>query len=174
LRAIVRNPAGHDFYYHDSEVSEKITASSVVPIKAKIFSGRISLAVSEKGDFYELAGSLMINETVHALKDLDLKFDYFLRAGSTLYLIDRLYALAVVDLLKKRTENLLVHVSRYPEFRERILAGIEDKIKVDYRYITPATQVQMNRQGFRDKPIRMIYLSDSGKTCYGYTGNALW
>jgi SNF2 family DNA or RNA helicase len=162
LRAIVKNPAGYDFYYHLAEVSDNITASSVAPIKPALFTGDMVVTVEQRERFYEIGGSLTISGIVYDLKDMAPLFTYFILAGDTLYLIDKPEILGITDLLKNKSGNLLVHASKYREFKHRVLQPLEDKIRVDYRYIDTASVQQLEEQGFNNEPEKIIYLSDFG------------
>jgi hypothetical protein len=162
LRAIVKNPFGFDFYYHNSDASEKITASSLVPIKVSTMPHDIKLAVNSQKQFYELSGQLKIDGKVHALKDLAIKFTYFILVDDTLYLIDSLQTLGTIELLKKRPDNLLIHQSKYKELKTHLLSGLEDKVTIAYQHIKPATAGQLKQQGFNAETEKIIYLSDFG------------
>jgi hypothetical protein len=162
LRAIVKNTPGYPFYYHDSTVSENITASSVVPVKVAVLSHDVRLTVNLKGQFYEVAGSVKIGQTDYALKDLSILFNYFILLKDTLYLVDNLQVLALIDLFKKRPDNLLIHESKFPEFKSGFLALLEDQVSVGYKHIKPATPVQLKQQGFVKETEKIIYLSDFG------------
>jgi SNF2 family DNA or RNA helicase len=162
LRAIVKNPFGYDFYYHNSEVSENITASSVVPAKVCLMPHDISLAVNTQNQFYELSGQLKIDGKAYALKDLEIKFTYFALIDETLYLIDNLQALGIIELLKKKPDNLLIHQSKYKALKIHLLSGLEDKVTIAYQHIKPATAAQLKQQGFNVETEKIIYLSDFG------------
>ncbi|MFA6087775.1 DEAD/DEAH box helicase [Mucilaginibacter sp.] len=162
LRAIVKNPLGYRFYYHNSEVSENITANSVVPVKVSLLPPAINLAVNTKGQFYELAGNLKIGNISYALKDLSIRFTYFILLNNTLYLADNLQTLGLIDILRKRPDNLLIHQSKFKEFKTQLLTQLEDKISIDYKHIKPATPAQLEQQGFTAETERIIYLSDFG------------
>ncbi|HSC38263.1 MAG TPA: hypothetical protein VLD19_10340, partial [Chitinophagaceae bacterium] len=112
LRAVAENPAGYDFYYHDSSLSENITATSIIPVKINTLPNDISLSITPKEQFYQLDCQLTLNGRLLSLQDLSLRFSYFILAGDTLYLVDRLAVLGVFELLKKKSGHLLVHASK--------------------------------------------------------------
>lgn len=163
LKAIVRNPAGYAFYYHDSNQSEKVSAASVVPVKIAVLPDDMTLSVDRRGAFYELGGSITLGGVVYALKDLSILFSYFVKAGDTLYLADQLAVAGLIDLLHKKTENLLIHASGYREFKSQLLSKLEDKVNIEYKYMQAATPVQLEQHGFNDVPEKIIYLSDFGQ-----------
>ncbi|OKS86915.1 DEAD/DEAH box helicase [Mucilaginibacter polytrichastri] len=162
LRAIVKNPLGYNFYYHDSEVSEKITAGSVLPVKVRLLPNTLKLTVTPKEQFFELAGSIDLSGDTYQLKDLSIRYTYFVRVAEVFYLVDNLQVLNVIELLKKKPDNLLIHASKFPEFKAQWLSKLEDKITVDYTHIKPATPIQLKQQRFYEDTERIIYLSDFG------------
>jgi hypothetical protein len=70
--------------------------------------------------------------------------------------------LALIDLLKKRPDNLLIHQSKFAEFKSEFLSKLEDNIIVAYKHVKPATPVQLQQQGFTKETEQIIYLSDFG------------
>ncbi len=163
LKAIVQNPLQYNFYYHDSEASENITASSVVPVKIGLLAAEPQLAVNAKEQFFELSGSLQIDEQQYALKDLSIWFTYFVWTGEQLRLVNNLQQLSVINFLTRKQDNLLIHASKFEEFKKQLLVKLEDKVSVDYKHIPPATPVQLQKQGFNNEKERIIYLSDFGQ-----------
>ncbi|MGB4398188.1 MAG: DEAD/DEAH box helicase [Daejeonella sp.] len=162
LQAIINNPLSYSFYFHNSEVSEKLTAASLVPVSVKTLSNKIVLRVSRKEQFYELSLSIQIGEREIELKELDIKFSYFLLLNNEMFLVDNLQLLALIDLLKKKAENLLVHASQYKEFKRQLLEKLEEKISIDYQYIKPATPEQLEQYETEHSIEKIIYLSDFG------------
>ncbi|MDB4919048.1 DEAD/DEAH box helicase [Mucilaginibacter sp.] len=162
LKAVIKNPMGYDFYYHDSEVSENITAGSIVPVKVGLLGEEVKLAVGPKEQFFELSGTLGIDDKVYDVKDLKLKFTYFVDNNNGLYLVNNLQQLNVIGLLTKKQNNLLVHTSKFDEFQKQLLSKLEDKVDVDYKHIPTATPVQLKQRGFDNETEKIIYLSDFG------------
>jgi SNF2 family DNA or RNA helicase len=162
LRAIIKNPLKYDFYYHNTEVSDNITASSIVPVKVGLLPQNINLDIKPQGPFYEFSGQLTIDGEVYQLKDLGIRFSYFILAKDKLYLADNIQLLGIIDLMRKRPENLLIHHSKYKEFKAQLLAKLEDRISIAYQHIKPATQAQLKQQGFDAETEQIIYLSDFG------------
>jgi SNF2 family DNA or RNA helicase len=64
--------------------------------------------------------------------------------------------------MRKRPENLLIHHSKYKEFKAQLLTKLEDRITIAYQHIKPATQAQLKQQGFTAETEQIIYLSDFG------------
>ena len=93
---------------------------------------------------------------------MSLKFTYFLSFDDQLFLVDNLQTLALIELVKKKTDHLLVHESKYKEFNKQLLAKLEDNISIDYQHIKPASPIQLDKEGFNVKAERIIYLSDFG------------
>lgn len=162
LRAIFTNPLDYPFFYHDSSISEKHTSTSLIPVKGSIISNNLTLKVSRNEQFYELTLAVEINGREYDLKELDLKFGYFLLLNDQLFLVDNLQMLALIDLLKNKNTNLLVHASQYKEFKRQLLEKLEDELVIDYQYIRPATPQQLEHYEAENETERIIYLSDFG------------
>lgn len=162
LKAIVKNPLGYSFYAHDSNLSDNVTAGSISPVKVKLLQTDLNLKVNTWEEFYEISGVFNIDSLVYNVEDLEVKFNYFISTGDTLYFIDNLQVLNVIDLLKKKQGSLQVHKSKYAEVKSQLLNKLENKLNIDYTYIKPATPAQIKNEGF-DKPAeKIIYLSDFG------------
>ncbi|MDF2191854.1 DEAD/DEAH box helicase [Paraflavitalea sp. CAU 1676] len=159
LKAIIRNPARYRFYLHHPEVSENVTATSVTPVRTALLPGGINISVSQEGAFYTVHGKLQLSDRELSLKDAQLRFNWFLQADNTLYLIDQLPALGMIELLKKR-DHFLIHSNKYSEFKTQLLEKLEDKLDIDYQYIPEATPADMARTPNGNKLERIIYLSD--------------
>jgi len=162
LRAIIKNPLHCNFYYHDTDVSENITANSVKRVTTKILTNEVILSITKSKQFYELAGKLEINGNIYELKDLSHRFTYFLLLKETLYLIDQQSILRIIVLLKKKSNKLLIHQTKYKNFKSQFLDRIQDSISIDYKYLKKATAVQLKSNGFTSKLEKIIYLSDFG------------
>ncbi|WP_370577365.1 DEAD/DEAH box helicase [Mucilaginibacter sp. SP1R1] len=162
LRAILKNPLDYKFYYHDTKVSDNATASSVIPIKVSVLPNHFKLTVNPGQDLFELTATLNLNGYNYELKELNILFTYFILANDTLYLVDNLQVLHIMDLLKKKQNNILIHPSKFQEFKTQFLTKLEEKIDIDYKHIKPATSAQLEQHGFNSETEKIIYLSDFG------------
>lgn len=162
LRAIIRNPLGYAFYSHDNGKSEKVSAASLTEVKAELMSGKFSLEVDRNGSFFELQGNLSTHGTMYGLEALSVQFSYFIQAENTLYLPQQLEVLGLLDLLKRKQDKLLIHASRFRDFKSGILHQLEEQVDISYKYIEPATSTQLKANGFDQLEEKIIYLSDFG------------
>ncbi|WP_245536756.1 DEAD/DEAH box helicase [Solitalea canadensis] len=162
LRAVINNPLKFTFYLHDNRKSENVTATAVLPVEVNLLSDGFKLTVTQADQFFELSANAQINGIDYGINDLQLTLTYFLFIGQTLFLVDNLQILNVIELLKKNNGRLLIHVSKFKEFKTQFLGELEDKIKVDYKHVKPATTLQLKQQGFGNEPEKIIYLSDFG------------
>lgn len=161
LKALAKNPLGLDVYMHDSKVSANISATSISLVKLKILGIDLILSVNEKGDFYEVSGRLMLDEQSLAIEDLVIKHHYFIRLDHNLYLIDNPAFLRVIDFFKKHYDKMLIHKSKFDEFYESVLSKLEEKVKINYSYLKPATKTQIEEKGYDLENEQLIYLSES-------------
>lgn len=162
LRALIRNPAGYAFHRHDPSVSDNISAASILPVKVAPLAGTIGLTIEKLEQFYHISGELRHKGIVHPLKDITLRFGFFLEANDTLYLPGQPEALTLAELLLQQQGRMTIHASRFIAFKKQVLDPLSDKIRIDYRFIRPATPTQLQEQGFNSQRQRIIYLSDSG------------
>ncbi|WP_257670701.1 DEAD/DEAH box helicase [Parapedobacter tibetensis] len=162
LRIIVQNACGYEFYMHDDAIAEKVSANTLIPINTAVLHNAIRLSISSTGPFHALDGAMLIGEKQHPLHALKLKFDYFLLVENTLYLVDNLMVLAVIELFREGQERLLIHASKYRDFRLNVLDKLEEHIQIDYLDVKPASPKQLKEAGFDVGPEKLIYLSDFG------------
>ncbi|HEX3006125.1 MAG TPA: SNF2-related protein, partial [Bacteroidales bacterium] len=163
LKAIIRNPLSYEFYYHNDDVSENVSTTSLVPVKVKTLKEGFSLTVKYNYPFYEITGNFDIDGTSISLEDVGLKFNYFIHVNDTLYLIDSLQTIRVIAFLKKNQGFIRLHASRYRMFREQLLNHLEDKISISYPHVEHATPKQLKEGGFTVEQEKIIYLSDFGQ-----------
>ncbi|SMC63547.1 Superfamily II DNA or RNA helicase, SNF2 family [Pedobacter africanus] len=161
LKALAKNPLGLDMYIHDTKVSPNITASSIERIKLKILPIDLVLSVHEKGDFYEVSGKLMLDGDDIPLENLNVRHHYFIRLDKKLYLIDNPDFLRVIDFFKKHYDKMLIHKSKFDDFYENILSNLEEKVRINYAYLKPATKTQIEDKGYDLENEQLIYLSES-------------
>lgn len=161
LKALAKNPLGLDVYMHDVKASPNISASSITPVKLKILGIDLILSVSEKGDFYEVSGVLMLEDQSLALENLVIRHHYFIQLDQNLYLIDNPAFLRVIDFFKKHYDKMLIHRSKFDDFYGSILSKLEEKVKINYSYLKPATKTQIEEKGYDLENEQLIYLSES-------------
>ncbi|MBC3538763.1 SNF2-related protein [Rufibacter sediminis] len=161
LKALAQNPLGLHVYQHNPEVSSNITASSVVPVELRKAPLELVLEVHAKDNFYTITPTLHIEDQPYALRHLHLKYGHFLQIKHRLYLLDNPDLRRVLDFFQKRGEYLLIHASKFEEFRETILANLETRIQISYSFLKPATPQQLEEQGFDLEIERLLYISES-------------
>lgn len=161
LKAIVRNPLHLDTYMHDDKVSSNITAGSVFPVKMEVLKYELALAVNEKIDDFEVSGHLRLGHKLYALETIKLKYHYFIQIDNRLCLIDDPYILTVIDFFKNRNDTIVISRIEYEEFQENVLSVLEEKVKIKYAYLKPATKKQIAEQGFDLENEQLVYLAES-------------
>ncbi|WP_316824946.1 DEAD/DEAH box helicase [Pedobacter miscanthi] len=161
LRAIVKNPQQVPFYLQDNKQSSAIQASTIIPVKAHLLEVDLRLSVNQRDDYYEITGRLIIEGKSYELDNIVLVHQYFVKLKDQLYLIGRLDFLRVIGFFKKQSNRLILHKTKYPEFQKTILIQLEGSIHVDYSYLKPATQSQIEEKGFDLENEQLIYLSES-------------
>lgn len=164
LKAIARNPLDLPFYLHDSDISENVSSLSLTSVHiSKQPVQKISLSINQKGQFYELSGSLEIGGSTQDIAVLSIKLSCFILFHDVLYLIDDQNALDVINFLKKKGNNPLIHRSKFNDFRKSLLEKQEEHMHISYSFIPEATEEQKVEAGFDTKLEKIIFLSDFGQ-----------
>ncbi|HBV14301.1 DEAD/DEAH box helicase [Chryseobacterium carnipullorum] len=160
MKLIVQNPLGLKTYYHDRELSETVSAKSLVPVNLEILQAEIRLSVFKKDPFYEITGELEFNDISVPFKNVVIRNEYFIYSRNTFSFADDPDMLRVIKFFKANNEILLVHSSKYEAFMQNILTSLEHRIQINYSYIQTATPVQLEEETHRNE--RIIYLRQQG------------
>jgi len=160
LKMVVKNPLNLPTFYHDKNISENVSAKSIVSVDMKLLNAEIELSVFKKEPFFEITGGLWLNDVLQPFKNLKIQFNYFLFHDKTLHLITNLDMLRVLEFFKSNKEIILIHSSKFEEFKQNILANLEKQIKINYAYIQPASKKQLAEKSFDEKVEKLIYLAD--------------
>ncbi|MDO9374221.1 MAG: SNF2-related protein [Ferruginibacter sp.] len=163
LKAIVKNPLALPAYYHDTFISDKLTSASLIPVHLNVFSTGLQLRVYLREPYYEISGELQIGDSKFPLTQLHLRYGYFILLNGTLHLPAQFELLQVLTYFKKHNNVVVVHQSKFDEFRKTILAKLEDFIQVNYAWLVVATSQQLEESGFDLPPEKIIYISESGQ-----------
>ena len=161
LRFIVKNPLGLSFYTHKTDASENITATSVEPLVLGSLIHALNIFVQEKGNFYTITGSVLIDGQPCDMRDLVIRHDYFIARGNSLHLVPHIHFLKVLEFFQSRPDGIQVHVSKFDEFRKEILDKLADTVQIHYDFLKTATREQLEESGLNRQPDKIIYLSDS-------------
>jgi hypothetical protein len=164
LRTILENALECQLHFHDSEISENVSASSIVAIQLSPSQPEIQLNITRKGEIHEISGEATIAGGARfPLSQLQLKYGCFVQESNTFYLVNNLTTLGIIDLFGKNPDGLLVHASRFGEFKNQFLDQLQNKVQINYDFVAPATPVQLADGGFDIDQEAMLYLSDLGE-----------
>ena len=163
LKALAKNPLNLSVYLHNDKISSTINASSLLPAKLHVLEIDLTLTVNKKGEFYELSGKLLLQSIEYSLTNIKLKYHYFIQVNEDLYLVDNPNFISVLEFFKQHSDIVVVHESEYEEFQEKVLAKIEERVRINYSYLKPATKKQIEEKGFDLENEKIIYLSESGE-----------
>ncbi|WP_245964581.1 DEAD/DEAH box helicase [Rufibacter immobilis] len=161
LKALVQNPLGLPVYVQKSTAQGKLSASALEPVELRNVPLDLTLEVEAQENFYYLTPKFTINGQPYPLKQLPLRFGHFLEVQQKLYLLSSPDLRRVVEFFQKRGQRLLIHASKFEEFRESILANLETRIQISYAFLKPATPQQLEEQGFDLDVERLLYISES-------------
>lgn len=162
LKAIAKNPLQLAAFCHTATRAENISAGNLQAIHLSTLSPLLELQVYFRDPFYEISGQLTIGDKSYQLNNLPLKYGYFIFIENSLQLIADINLLKVIAYFKQYNNIIVIHQSKFEEFRTTILAKLEDIIKVNYAWLVAATPEQLEENGFTGTPEPLIYLSDAG------------
>jgi superfamily II DNA or RNA helicase len=163
LKALAKNPLQLDVYVHDEKVSTNVTATALLPVKLKVLKVDLTLYVNQRADLFEVSGKLFLEDKAFSLETIKLKYHYFIQLNQHLYLVDNPYFLNIIDFFKQHHDTIVIHASEYEDFQENVLAKLEDRIRINYSYLKPATKKQVQEKGFDLENEQVVYLSESGE-----------
>lgn len=161
LKAVVKNPLDLPAFFHDNNISEKISAQSIIPVKLKSSRMELALSVDLKERFHEVSAELVIEDQLYDLKSLQMKFGYFIRIGDTMHLIQDEDLARVISFFRQQNHKVLIHPSKFDAFQQTLLTGLENKFRITYSHIKRAAPTLLEEQGFTAPSEKIIYLSDS-------------
>lgn len=161
LTLITKNPLELEVYYHDRNVSETVSARSLLPLVLNLLRAEIQLNVFKKEPFFEITGELVFNDSTIPFRNLMIRNEYFVDHRQAFYLIDNPDLLRVIKFFKENNEILLIHSSKYNQLFQSILAPLEQLVHINYSYIKTATPAQLTEKAYQ-QPERIIYLHQEG------------
>lgn len=156
LKLIVQNPLELEVYYHDREIAETVSAKSLFKVELNTLDTEVQLSVFKKDPFYEITGNLQFNDVSVPFKNVILRNEYFVYNRNIFSFVDDPDMLKIIRFFKANNEILLVHSSKYEAFMQNILSTIEERIHINYSYIQPATEVQLEDKNYQVE--KVIYL----------------
>lgn len=156
LKIIVQNPLNLDVYFHDRNITETVSSKSLIPVTFNTLNADIQLTVFKKDPFYEITGELLFPDHTVPFKNVILKNEYFIYNQQEFSYVDHPDMLRVIKFFKTNNEILLIHSSKYEEFKQSVLSPLEERIYINYNYIHAASEVQLKEKDFSTEKI--IYL----------------
>ena len=159
---IVRNPVSLEVFYHNKDASINILPQSLVPVQLHNPGMDCRLHVRQADNFYELSGQLMMNDKLYPMKKLLIRDGYFIQLSGAFYLMDDLDMIRVINFFSKHHSAIIIHASKFEEFRKNILGKLENKILISYAWVAPANKEQLEETSFDQAIEKIIYLSDAG------------
>lgn len=160
FKALMLNPLQLEFYYHDNEVSEKISPRSVSPVILKPGDISFKVFVARQNQEYVINGELIINNEYYALTHVDTRFDNFLISSSCWYYVENPEQLNVIAYFKRYNNSIVIHESDFQKFQNEVLDKVEHHTAVKHMYLNAGMPAQIVQSGFNEKPEKLIFLSD--------------
>ena len=161
IKAIFSNPKKLAVYRHDVQHADSVTAASILPVTVDMTGIYLGLEIVQNGTFYEITGTVEAVNKQLPIDRIQLVYRYFILYGSQLILIDNLDYLRTIEFLKTNNNKIVIHASKFEEFREQFLARLESKVRIHYAFIKTAPQKVIEQTGLNTIEERIIFLSDS-------------
>ena len=117
LKSLIRNPSGYKFYYHDSQVSEKISARSLSPVTVSQPKIDLKVQISLGEKHYHIQSDLTLDGAFCPLSRIDLRFGYFVVLDAAWYLCDKPPILDAAGYFKRQSQPLLLTPDAFLEFQ---------------------------------------------------------
>jgi SNF2 family DNA or RNA helicase len=160
LKAVFENPLSLRRFYHNPAFSENIVAGSLESIELGDVIKNASLWVNKTAAAYTIHLQLVVNGVQLELKDVDVKYDYFILYNEQLHLLGNETLLSLVQFFKPHRNGLNVPENKFAAFQKEVLTKLEDKVPVTYTYIQAATYEQEQESDANGELEKYIYLSD--------------
>ncbi|HYH13800.1 MAG TPA: SNF2-related protein [Flavisolibacter sp.] len=160
LKAVFDNPLALPFYYHNPAFSENIVAGSLVPVEVGTTFNQATLWVNKNSTVYELLLQLQLNGISLQVKEVEVKYDYFLLHNDRLHLIGDFQLLNLIQLFNQHKSGIQIQERKFADFQKEVLAKLEDRVSVMYTYFKAATHEQLQQSGVYADVEKIIYLSD--------------
>ena len=161
LKEIFRNPLGFPFYLQQISGSENLNATSLVEFSPGTIIKDLRISVVKESSFYNISARLDIDGNSIPVGETQSKLDYFIEYRDVLHLPARVNLLKLINFFKQNDGKVIIHESKYEQFRSRFLSQLENDTTVNYAYLKPATETQLLDNNFVSPPQKIIYLSES-------------
>ncbi len=157
LKAIQKNPFNYEIYLHKTD---KLVVNDLQLVKFEIPKLDFAIHVNFKTPFYEVSGHVTINNQKIELHELKIKYTYFIYQKEKLYLIADLGNMKIINFFANTNPKILIHPSKYEDFKSEFLEKLEVKVHIDYTYLQKADTVYQEEWKIETKTEQIIYLSD--------------
>lgn len=160
---ILRNPFGLDFYLLNDHWGyyHKITPKKLSPLSIQTAAPEIEIKVRQKEELYILNCQIAIANNTIASKSIKRYGDLILSKDS-LHCLSNETERKVLHFFKEHGHEIYLQQDQFHSFKKEFLDELENKIKVSYSFIKPASKKMIKEKSLDvlSKPI--IYLSESG------------
>lgn len=161
LRAIIKNPLHLDFYLHDYEKSENITATSLSPIQLSLNKGEIKLFITKTDAFFAIKGEIHMHTLAYHLQDLVILLDHFVLIRNQVLLIENKLHLKLIRLFINKGERLLIHQSKFKEFNKLFLEQLAHAVELNFKDIPKASKPQLKENLYYQDMQAILFLEES-------------
>jgi superfamily II DNA or RNA helicase len=159
---ILQNPLGLDFYWQkDAWQQHKVKPKNLTLLTIALNPPQIEINVQQKGDFYVM--NCLIKLDNQSLTSKNTKhYGNFIICKNSLYCLSNKTEQNVLRFFKEHNHEVYLQQDQFGSFKKDFLDQLENKIKVSYSFIKPASKSLIKTHALDAISRPVIYLSESG------------
>lgn len=161
-KRVLLSPREIPLYFHNPKVSDKFTVKSIEEKKLQADPVELSLRIKEDEYMFTIHSRVVINGDARALSNFKVREAMFLQEKENVWLMPDFTTVNLVALLNSRGGKISIFKSQFDDFRKQFLAPLEEKIYIEYTFITPQNKKKHKELIAPEvAPIKRIYLTES-------------
>jgi SNF2 family DNA or RNA helicase len=157
LKALIANPLGYAFYWHNHTVSEKITPKSISAISIGREKINATVVVDKHENHYTVYCDLFISAARYPFQRVAVQFDHFVVCENQWYLCENINVTHVLSYFRECDNALLLAPETFGEFQNDVLSKMEMHVTVERRYLKAD---DAKKQAPKETIEKILYLSD--------------
>lgn len=160
LQTLLEQRQHYDFYLHQEELSEQVTATSLTKMTFLPFTGQLVIEIKQKATLHEVSLKIEIDRQRYSLADVTVKFDCLVGVENRYYLLPSLQLYTILQFFSKQSSPLRVHTNKFDVFQSAVLDKMQDYARIEYPAIQ--SKAQNSNKPPQAETDQLLYLSDNG------------
>ncbi len=159
MKAIFRNPLKLMTYLLPADSNDASSISAYEVVQLQEIDSHVHLMVDQRNTLFRIQGELELNGRMIPFDQLRNVYGYFLRLDNTLYFNSDRQIIRLLEFFRQKRFQVLIPSTTFEEFRLNTLSPLEEKIRISYAHLQPATEEQKVESGLNESPESLLYLS---------------